>query len=97
MEMQDFYYRYISNVFDNYEEHYWEVQELVKEYKKGKILSLGYALADLYHDAISKVLDAPHDSALGHRLIEELCYGVPQHIFDEIADKYLPSEETVDA
>lgn len=98
MYMQDFYYQHISYILDNYEDNYWQVQDLVKQYKTGKILSLSDALSDLYYDAIGKVLLwAPKETALGKNLIEELCYGIPASVFSDLADKYAPYEETVDA
>jgi len=97
MEMEDFYYRHIGLVFDNYEDTYWTIQSYVQLCKADKHLYLGNMLADLYEEAIYRALSDIPEQSLGYRLISELCYGVPQHIFDQIADKYLPAEETVDA
>jgi len=93
MEMQDYFYRHISLVFDNYEETYWEIQDYVKACKKDSTRDLGRDLADMYHTAIDHALRHVPENTLGHRLVEELCYGIPQHIFDELSDKYMADSE----
>lgn len=93
MEMQDFYYRHIGLVFDNYEDTYWTIQGYVKLCKIDPTLRLSHMLAELYETAIHKALSEIPEAWLGHRLIGELCFGVPQHIFDELADKYLADNE----
>jgi hypothetical protein len=89
MDMQDFYYRHISLVFDNYEDTYWTIQGYVKICKIDPTLRLGHMLAELYGAAIERALRDVPENTLGHRLISELCYGVPQHIFDELSDRYM--------
>lgn len=93
MEMQDYFYRHISLVFDNYEDTYWEIQRYVKAHKSQRNRNLGSDLADMYHTAIDRALRDIPENSLGHRLVSELCYGIPQHIFDELADRYLPEED----
>lgn len=93
MEMQDFYYRHIGFVFDNYEDTYWTIQGYVKLCTIDPTLRLSDMLAELYATAIDKALSEIPETWLGHRLIGELCHGVPRHIFDELADRYLPESE----
>jgi hypothetical protein len=93
MEMQDYFYRHISLVFDNYEDTYWEIQSYVKAHKTQPNRNLGNDLADMYHLAIDRALRDIPENSLGYRLVSELCYGIPQHIFDELADRYLPEED----
>lgn len=93
MEMQDYFYRHIGLVFDNYEDTYWAIQGYVKLAKEREHMSLSNMLANLYEDSIYRALSEIPEKSLGYRLISELCYGVPQHIFDELADKYLADSE----
>ena len=76
----------ISMVFDNHEGAHFILREIVNNCPDRH--ELANNLHEFYDSAIDHVLRETPDNTVGHWLVRELCFGIPQSIFDELAYDY---------
>lgn len=86
MEDNDRWKRDISMVFDNYEDVHNIIRYIVEN--SPDRFTVSNQLSELYDSSIDRLLRETPDTWLGHRLIREMCFGIPQSVFDELAYDY---------
>jgi hypothetical protein len=85
--------RDISLVLDNNDD--FDVVKVNLVRYADSVTDLAITLADYYYDAINRALREVPEKSLGYQLLQELSYGIPQHIFDSIASSWWNDRQQV--